>query len=85
TSESVDSLWKMVQASYRALNETNPNMTEACWLCYNIRPPYYEAIAVNQPYKYSNAVTSPACRWAGKKRENGMTLQHVRGKGSCIG
>uniref|UniRef100_A0A8V5GQ87 Uncharacterized protein n=1 Tax=Melopsittacus undulatus TaxID=13146 RepID=A0A8V5GQ87_MELUD len=41
-SESKDPLWNLTQASYRALNESKPNLTEECWLCYNVRPPYFE-------------------------------------------
>uniref|UniRef100_A0A8V5FHH7 Uncharacterized protein n=1 Tax=Melopsittacus undulatus TaxID=13146 RepID=A0A8V5FHH7_MELUD len=41
-SESKDPLWNLMQASYRALNESKPNLTEECWLCYNLRPPYFE-------------------------------------------
>uniref|UniRef100_A0A8C9AUF4 Uncharacterized protein n=1 Tax=Prolemur simus TaxID=1328070 RepID=A0A8C9AUF4_PROSS len=45
--ESGDPLWKTLTAAYEALNRSNPNATEACWLCYDIRPPFYEAVGVH--------------------------------------
>uniref|UniRef100_A0A8C5WMN3 Integrase catalytic domain-containing protein n=1 Tax=Laticauda laticaudata TaxID=8630 RepID=A0A8C5WMN3_LATLA len=37
-------LWDTVTATYQLLNSTNPNITTACWFCYNVQPPYYEAL-----------------------------------------
>ncbi|NWX93885.1 ENV1 protein, partial [Nothoprocta pentlandii] len=60
-------LWKLVVAAYETLNQTNPNATVACWLCYDIRPPYYEAIGINSTFKYSNEDNPPQCNWKDKK------------------
>ncbi|NXF00416.1 ENV1 protein, partial [Menura novaehollandiae] len=74
-----DPLWKMIQASYQALNHTNPTMTFACWLCYDIKPPFYEAIGLNLTYEISTDHSQ--CNW--KERKTGITMQQVRGKGLC--
>ncbi|NWX25075.1 ENV2 protein, partial [Aegotheles bennettii] len=76
-------LWAVMQAAYRALNETNPNITTACWLCYDVKPPFYEGIAVSSPLNTSGEDNPPECNWGEQKA--GITLQQVRGKGWCVG
>uniref|UniRef100_A0A8V5GTG5 Uncharacterized protein n=1 Tax=Melopsittacus undulatus TaxID=13146 RepID=A0A8V5GTG5_MELUD len=68
-SESKDPLWNLMQASYRALNESKPNLTEECWLCYNVRPPYFEAIGKPGRIQWSNS-SNP---------------RELTGQGKCIG
>ena len=34
-----DPLWAIVNAAFMALNHTDPNATQSCWFCYNLRPP----------------------------------------------
>ncbi|NXS94211.1 ENV1 protein, partial [Jacana jacana] len=78
-----ESLWTAIQAAHQALNATNPNFTTACWLCYDIKPPFYEGIAVPSPYNTSTKESPSRCN--GKERKAGITLQQVRGSGWCIG
>lgn len=71
----------MTNTTYQALNHTNPNETEACWLCYSIQPPFYESVAIMGNYNTAN--NSDTCRW-GQKRP-GLTLPVLTGNGTCIG
>ncbi|NXF85615.1 ENV2 protein, partial [Eubucco bourcierii] len=77
-----DSLWKMIQASFLVLNNTGPNKTEHCWLCYDIKPLFYEAMGVNETYQQSNN-TDPRCSWIPDKE--GITIQQIKGRGKCLG
>ncbi|NXG26680.1 ENV2 protein, partial [Grallaria varia] len=78
-----DPLWKMMQASYQILNKTNPNLTEHCWLCYGIRPPFYEAVAITDTPTQSNGTNPTQCVWEPTKQS--ITLAQVVGSGVCVG
>ncbi|NXW23784.1 ENV1 protein, partial [Circaetus pectoralis] len=78
-----DVLWKMMQASYQILNKTSPNLTEHCWLCYGIKPPFYEAIGVSDIPTQSNSTNPAQCIWDTEKQ--GITLTQVVGSGVCVG
>uniref|UniRef100_A0A8C0BBW6 Envelope glycoprotein n=1 Tax=Buteo japonicus TaxID=224669 RepID=A0A8C0BBW6_9AVES len=82
----VSPLWDMLQASYQVLNATYPNITKHCWLCYNIRPPFYEAIGVDIRFKKANETNPAQCLWNKESgRKQGITMSQVSGKGKCIG
>uniref|UniRef100_A0A8V5GS63 Uncharacterized protein n=1 Tax=Melopsittacus undulatus TaxID=13146 RepID=A0A8V5GS63_MELUD len=84
-SESKDPLWNLMQASYHALNESKPNLTKECWLCYNIRPPYFEAIGKVGKIQWSNGSNPRECPWNDQKNHTqGITIQLVTGQGKCI-
>lgn len=72
-------LWDIVTATYHLVNSTNPNLTTACWFCYNVQPPYYEAVGLISPYNTSS--DDKACRW----KHGSQTLRSISGKGTCIG
>ncbi|NWQ87466.1 ENV1 protein, partial [Burhinus bistriatus] len=74
-------LWKMMQASYQVLNKTNPNLTERCWLCYGINPPFYEAVGVSDAPIRANSLNPAQCIWDTEKQ--GITLAQVVGSGVC--
>ncbi|KAF1533166.1 MLV-related proviral Env polyprotein, partial [Eudyptes sclateri] len=78
-----DSLWKMMQASYQLLNKTSPNLTEHCWLCYRIKPPFYEAVGVDDKPLRVNGSNPAQCTWDMEKQ--GITLAEVVGSGVCVG
>ncbi|NWY08434.1 ENV2 protein, partial [Nothoprocta ornata] len=81
-----DPLWYLMQTSYVALNKSKPNLTEDCWLCYNVRPPYYEAIARADRVQWSNRTNPKECDWEEYRNgSQGITIQQVTGKGRCIG
>ncbi|NXA26387.1 ENV2 protein, partial [Ibidorhyncha struthersii] len=78
-----NSLWKLMQASYLVLNKTNPNLTEHCWLCYGIKPPFYEAVGVIEKPRRMNGTNPAQCIWDTEK--HGITLTQVTGKCVCVG
>ncbi|NWV44563.1 ENV1 protein, partial [Grantiella picta] len=84
--ESYGTLWKMIQASYQVLNQTHPELTKECWLCYSIRPPYYEAIGHLGNVTEKNGTNPPECQWEKRDKDApGITLSSVTGKGICVG
>ena len=78
-----DPLWDLVKAAFTALNHSNPNITQSCWLCYNLYPPIYEAIGLNVSYNLSTGTNPPQCHWG--ERKVGLTMREVWGKGLCLG
>ncbi|NWQ85004.1 ENV2 protein, partial [Columbina picui] len=78
-----DPILRMLEATYLSLNETNPNLTDSCWLCYDVRPPFYEGVALDSPFTYSTADAPPQCRWDTPRK--GITLSQVTGRGRCFG
>ena len=56
-----DPLFNMIINSYRVLNSTRLDLTGSCWLCYDIKPPYYKGIAVLGVYIQTK--NHKACRW----------------------
>ncbi|NWI48546.1 ENV2 protein, partial [Picathartes gymnocephalus] len=79
----LDPLWKMIRASYSFLNSTHSELTRHCWLCYDVRPPYYEAIGMQGSLNKSNESSPPQCNW--KDRRKRITMQYVTGVGTCLG
>ena len=78
-----DPLWALVNAAFMALNHTDPNVTQSCWLCYNLRPAFYEAVGLNVSYNLSSDPNPPQCRW--EECKIGLTMQEVLGQGVCLG
>uniref|UniRef100_A0A8C3DR59 Uncharacterized protein n=2 Tax=Corvus moneduloides TaxID=1196302 RepID=A0A8C3DR59_CORMO len=81
-----DPFWNLMQASYQALNKSRPNLTEDCWLCYSVKPPYYEAIGKTNKVQWSNGTNPRECSWSEQKNyTQGITIQSITGKGKCLG
>ncbi|NXE86481.1 ENV2 protein, partial [Menura novaehollandiae] len=78
-----NSLWKLMQSSYQVLNATNLNLTKHCWLCYGIRPPFYEAVGITGKSKRVNDSNPAQCTWG--KETQGITLTQITRKGRCVG
>jgi hypothetical protein len=70
---STDPLWNLVNAAFLTLNHTNPNMSTSCWLCYDERPPFYEAIGLNVTYNVSTTENPTQCSWGNHKRGSDHT------------
>ncbi|NXX51908.1 ENV2 protein, partial [Tricholaema leucomelas] len=81
-----DTLWRIMQASYGVWNKTNPDLAKKCWLCCNIRPPFYEAVGVTANAKRRNGTNPEECLWKkAKGSTQGLTLSQVTGQGRCVG
>uniref|UniRef100_A0A8C0BM46 Envelope protein n=1 Tax=Buteo japonicus TaxID=224669 RepID=A0A8C0BM46_9AVES len=78
-----NSLWKLMEVSYQVLNQTNPNLTDHCWLCFDTKPPYYEAIGIGNSFKLTNGSNPPQCNW--ENGTQGISMQQIMGKGKCVG
>ncbi|XP_075805352.1 MLV-related proviral Env polyprotein-like [Microtus pennsylvanicus] len=76
-----DRLLNLVQGAYLALNFTDPNKTQDCWLCLVSRPPYYEGVAVLGNYTNQTSA-STSCTSIPQHK---LTLSEVSGQGLCIG
>ncbi|NWX94534.1 ENV1 protein, partial [Nothoprocta ornata] len=79
-----DPLLTLASAAFHILNASYPNLTEHCWLCFDIRPPFYEAIGISKKPVKSNGTNPPQCDWK-ETNKPGITLNSVSGKGYCIG
>ncbi|NWI74204.1 ENV2 protein, partial [Dryoscopus gambensis] len=78
------SLWRIMQASYVALNATRPELTNPCWLCFGAKPPHYEAVGDNNAFRRSAEARPPEC-FRGGDEGKGFSVQLVTGKGTCVG
>uniref|UniRef100_A0A8U8BB02 Uncharacterized protein n=1 Tax=Geospiza parvula TaxID=87175 RepID=A0A8U8BB02_GEOPR len=43
-----DPFFGVLNATFLSLNQSNPNLTKSCWLCYDAQPPFYEGVALNE-------------------------------------
>ncbi|NXI20650.1 ENVT1 protein, partial [Irena cyanogastra] len=87
-SRTYSTLWKIMQASFKVLNSTYPNLAQECWLCYDIRPPFYEAVGSAARIKRSNSTNPVECQWVKRNITDeapGITISRVTGNGTCIG
>ncbi|NWT18763.1 ENV2 protein, partial [Vireo altiloquus] len=79
-----NTFWKLLKEVYSVLNATTPNLTEHCWLCFDVRPLFYEAVGVQTKFRLSNQTNPSQCNW-NDPQTKGVTLTDVTGKGRCIG
>ncbi|NXY12303.1 ENV1 protein, partial [Pteruthius melanotis] len=75
--------YRMLDATFQSLNESEPDLTSSCWLCYDVNPPFYEGVALNAPTIYSNESNPSQCRWDTPWK--GITLALITGQGTCVG
>ncbi|NWZ88675.1 ENV2 protein, partial [Poecile atricapillus] len=72
-----DLLYRMLDATFLPLNQSNPNATESCWLCYDTHPLFYEAVALNNQPMWTNAEAPVQCRSESPSRR--ITISHMTG------
>ncbi|NXS23108.1 ENV2 protein, partial [Mystacornis crossleyi] len=58
-------------------------LTSHCWLCFGIKPPYYDAIGISESPTRSNESSPGRCNWG--KETGGITPAQVTGQGRCVG
>ena len=75
--------FNVLDATFSSLNQSNPNLTSSCWLCYDVHPPFYEGIALNASFNCSSESNPTQCKWGTPRK--GITLSQVRGRGVCFG
>ncbi|NXI60062.1 ENV1 protein, partial [Chloroceryle aenea] len=78
-------LWKLLNSTYQVFNSTNPNRTANYWLCYDIRPPFYEAVGISSEPKLVSGSNPPQCPWNTEMKNPGITMQYVSGQGRYVG
>ncbi|NXO81391.1 ENV2 protein, partial [Sitta europaea] len=83
TPASHDLFLSVLNATFLSLNQTNPNLTMSCWLCYDAKLPFYEGIALDVSFNYSTVRSPRQCRWDTHQR--GITLSQITGQGKCFG
>ncbi|NWY63377.1 ENV1 protein, partial [Chionis minor] len=76
-------LWNLMNISFQILNKTYPNLTQPCWLCYDARPPYYEAVGIDKRPAIINGSNPGLCKWGNNTQ--GISMSQVTGKGICFG
>ena len=81
--ETLDPLWDLAKAAFKALNHSNPRATQSCWLCYTLYPPFYEAIGLEVSCNLSTSSGPPQCHW--RKHRVGLTMKEVWGRELCLG
>ncbi|XP_062036246.1 LOW QUALITY PROTEIN: MLV-related proviral Env polyprotein-like [Lepus europaeus] len=74
-------LLSLIHGAYQALNNSNPNRTQDCWMCLASPPPYYEGVAVVGNWTNHTNVP-PQCSNLPSHR---LTLTEVTGQGLCVG
>ncbi|NXQ49215.1 ENV2 protein, partial [Catharus fuscescens] len=72
----------VLNATFVSLNQSNPNLTRSCWLCYDAEPPFYEGVVLNVPFNYSRAKNPHQCRW--DTPQGGITLNQATDQGKCF-
>ncbi|NXO45954.1 ENV2 protein, partial [Locustella ochotensis] len=75
--------FSVLNATFLSLNQSNPNLTESCWLCYDAKPPFYKGITLDVSFNYSAAENPHQCSWDTPRR--GITLSQVTGQGKFFG
>ncbi|NWT87651.1 ENV2 protein, partial [Lanius ludovicianus] len=73
----------VLNATFLSLNQSNPNLTNSCWLCYDSKPPFHEGVALDVSFNYSTADNPHQCRW--NTPWKGISLSQVTGRGKCFG
>lgn len=73
-------LYNLILGAYSAINHTQASLTQSCWLCLSVSPPYYEEIASSRSY----ITHSSGSNWDWDKSHK-LTLSEITGQGTCIG
>lgn len=72
----------LLDATFRALNGTYPNLTAQCWFCLTPGPPFYDGLALLGTYSLS--ADADLCRTLLPIWRRGLALTQVFGQGLCV-
>lgn len=70
----------LITQSFLVLSSSKPNLTMACWLCYDTAPPYYKGVTIMGTFNETSDSTQ--CWWRSIAQ---LTLQQMAGPRTCIG
>ncbi|XP_062047791.1 MLV-related proviral Env polyprotein-like [Lepus europaeus] len=74
-------LLSLIHGAYQALNNSDSDRTQDCWMCLASPPPYYEGVAVIGNWT-NHTTVPPQCSNLPSHR---LTLTEVSGRGLCVG
>ncbi|XP_062045886.1 MLV-related proviral Env polyprotein-like [Lepus europaeus] len=75
-----DRLLNLIYGAYQALNNSDPNRSQDCWMCLALPPPYYEGVAVIGNWTNHTTVPPRCCGLPSHR----LTLTEVTGQGLCV-
>ncbi|XP_023377945.1 endogenous retrovirus group S71 member 1 Env polyprotein-like [Pteropus vampyrus] len=68
----------MLTTIHKVLNKTTPDIGQDCWLCLNLKSPYY--VEVGTPLNLTELSSARGCEWETPR----LTLGDIQEKGTCL-
>ena len=71
----------MLVQSFQVTNASKPKLTKQYWLCYKVKPPYFEKTVLIG--NFTETEDPNECRW--KQADGRVALQLIEGQWTCVG